>query len=91
VCHDWDFVLAATYATRFAFVRSPLYRYRLHDANTFAGRPLAGRLEGERVLAGFFARIDGHPWLDAASRPAFLRFAAQAGLGGFLPVRQGDR
>jgi glycosyltransferase involved in cell wall biosynthesis len=84
VCHDWDFVLAASYASRFAFLREPLYRYRLHDANTFAGRRVAGILEGERVLAGFFARIHVHPWLDDASRAAFLRFARDAGLGGFL-------
>ena len=85
VCHDWDFVLAASYASRFAFVREPLYRYRLHDANTFAGRRVAGILEGERVLAGFFARIDAHPWLDDVARPAFIRFARDAGLGGYLP------
>ena len=87
VCHDWDFVLAASYASRFAFLREPLYRYRLHDANTFAGRRVAGILEVERVLAGFFARIDSHPWLDAAARAAFLRFASDAGLGGYLPRR----
>ena len=28
----------------------PLYAYRLHGANTFAGLTLAGRLEGEIVL-----------------------------------------
>ena len=87
VCHDWDFVLAASYASRFAFVREPLYRYRLHDANTFAGRRVAGILEGERVLAGFFARIDAHPWLDDVERAAFIRFARDAGLGGYLPGR----
>ena len=84
VCHDWDFVLAASYASRFAFVRQPLYRYRLHDANTFSGRRVAGILEGERVLAGFFARIHAHPWLDDTARAAFLRFVRDAGLGGYL-------
>jgi glycosyltransferase involved in cell wall biosynthesis len=84
VCHDWDFVLAASYATRFAFLREPLYRYRLHDANTFAGRRVAGILEGERVLDAFFARVPTHPWLDAPARSAFLQFARDAGLGGYL-------
>ncbi len=84
VCHDWDFVLAASYATRFAFVREPLYRYRLHDANTFAGRRVAGILEGERVLDAFFAQVPTHPWLDAPARSAFLQFARDAGLGGYL-------
>ncbi len=84
VCHDWDFVLAASYATRFAFVREPLYRYRLHDANTFAGRRVTGILEGERVLDAFFARIGTHPWLDAPSRDAFLQFSRETGLGGYV-------
>jgi len=85
VCHDWDFVLAATYATRFAVVPDPLYRYRLHDANTFAVRRIAGVMEGEIALAGFFAGVAAHPWLDAHSRRAFLVYARGAGLGGFLP------
>ena len=84
VCHDWDFVLAATYHTRLAVVDAPLYRYRLHGANTYAGLTLAGRLEGEEVLHGFFARLDSHPWLDAQGRVALREFAASVGLGGFL-------
>ena len=86
ICHDWDFVLAASYVTRFAFVREPLYRYRLHDTNTFAGRRIDGILEGERVLAGFFAGIYKHPWIDHAAREEFIRFARAAGLGGYLPA-----
>ena len=86
ICLDWDFVLAASYVTRFAFVREPLYRYRLHDANTFAGRRIDGIIEGERVLAGFFAKIDKHPWFDHAAREEFIRFVRAAGLGGYLPA-----
>ena len=63
VCHDWDFVLAASRATRFAFVDEPLYAYRLHGANTFSGLTLAGRLEGELVLDRFLCDVDSHPWL----------------------------
>jgi len=85
ICHDWDFVLAASYATRFAFVRERLYRYRLHGTNTFAGRPLAGREEGEQVVAGFLKGIGRHPWLNAAGRAEFLAFARAAGLTGYLP------
>ena len=85
VCHDWDFVLAATYATRFAFVREPLYAYRLHDANTFTGRRLQGRLEGDEVLQRFFTRIDAHPWLDSKSRADLSSFIRSAGLSGYLP------
>ncbi len=77
VCHDWDFVLAATYATRIAVVADPLYVYRLHGANTFSGLTLAGRLESDRVLDGFFARLRAHPWLDANDRERLRRFARE--------------
>jgi glycosyltransferase involved in cell wall biosynthesis len=85
VCHDWDFLLAAALATTPAFVPAPLYAYRLHGANTFAAATLGGRLEGEEVLARFFALVGGHPALaDPAARSAFVAFARGAGLGGYV-------
>jgi glycosyltransferase involved in cell wall biosynthesis len=85
VCHDWDFLLAAALATEPVFVAAPLYAYRLHGGNTFAGATLAGRLESEEVLARFFAAAGGHPALvEPASRAAFVAFAHDAGLGGYL-------
>jgi GT2 family glycosyltransferase len=84
VCHDWDFVLAATYASRIAVVAEPLYVYRLHGTNTFSGLTLAGRLESDLVLDGFFARLETHPWLDAAGRERLRGFAREIGLGGYL-------
>ncbi len=84
VCHDWDFLLAASYATRFAIIPERLYSYRLHGGNTFGGLTLAGRLEGEEVLGSFFERLHLHPWLDVPARDAFLAFARRAGLGGYL-------
>ena len=84
VCHDWDFVLAATYATHFAIVHQPLYRYRLHDANTFSASPLRGRLESDHVLTAFFARLHMHPWLDDEERAALKAFARAHALGGFI-------
>ncbi len=90
VCHDWDFLLAASYATRFAFVPEALYRYRIHDANTFAGRRVAGVIEGEIALHRFFASIAAHPWLDASANAAFVAFARDAGLGGYLSRASGS-
>jgi len=84
VCHDWDFLLAATRATSIARDPAPLYRYRLHDANTFAAAALAGRLEGELLLSDFFDGVSTHPGLDETSRAALLAFARGAGLGGYL-------
>ncbi len=87
VCHDWDFLLAATCVTRFEFVDQRLYQYRLHGGNTFAALTLAGRIEGERVLDSFFAGIHRHPWLAAAeARAAFLRYARNRGLGSVIPA-----
>ena len=84
VCHDWDFVLAATLATRIAFVDAPLYVYRLHAGNTFASATLAGRLESEILLSRFFARLDEHPGLDAAARERLRDFARAHGLAGYV-------
>ena len=84
VCHDWDFVLAASRTTRFAFVDEPLYGYRLHGANTFSGLTLAGRLEGEIVLDRFLRDVDTHPGLAGTDRSAFRAFLREVGLGGFL-------
>ncbi|HKW79432.1 MAG TPA: glycoside hydrolase family 99-like domain-containing protein, partial [Casimicrobiaceae bacterium] len=86
VCHDWDFVLEATYATRFACVSDRLYRYRLHGDNTFAAWALAGRIEGERALTAFFAGIHRHPWLSDHTRAAFLRHARRKRLGAVIPA-----
>jgi glycosyltransferase involved in cell wall biosynthesis len=87
VCHDWDFVLAATYVTRLAFVDERLYQYRLHGDNTFAALTLGGRIDGERVLDSFFAGIHGHPWLASGdARASFLRYARNKGLGAVIPA-----
>jgi tetratricopeptide (TPR) repeat protein len=84
VCHDWDFVLSATFATQPRLVAGPLYVYRLHRANTFSGLTLAGRLEGDVVLSQFFAQLPIHPAFDAAGLAAFRAFARAEGLGGYL-------
>ncbi|HEX4883658.1 MAG TPA: glycoside hydrolase family 99-like domain-containing protein [Casimicrobiaceae bacterium] len=84
VCHDWDFVLAASRATRFAFVDAPLYAYRLHGGNTFSGLALAGRLEGDLVLDRFLRDVATHPWLGPEEVGAFADFLRGAGLGGYL-------
>ncbi len=86
VCHDWDFVLAATYSTHVAFVRQRLYQYRLHGGNTFGGLRLAGHWEGELVLDRFFANLESHPWLTRATLPGFIQHASALGLSGYLPA-----
>lgn len=86
VCHDWDFVLAASYATKLAFVDEPLYFYRLHGANTVHGNRVRAVLELEQVQARFFSDIATHPLLrDPAQAERFLERVRRQGLGGFLP------
>ncbi len=85
VCHDWDFVLRATLATRVIFVAERLYTYRLHAGNTFAGLTLAGRLESEVLLQRFFAAIDRYPFRDDGARTRFAEHARRLGLTGYLP------
>ena len=84
VCHDWDFLLAGTFATRFAIVADPLYVYRLHGGNTFTGLTLAGQLEGGVVVDAFFKRLAVHPWLAGGALEAFRAYARNNGQGGYL-------
>ena len=85
VCHDWDFLLAASGEAPLAFVDEPLYRYRLHGTNTFASSRVLAAFELEQILTRFFARLESHP--IARDRDGLLRFVAHArqiGLGGYL-------
>lgn len=86
VCHDWDFILAATYVTPLAFVHEPLYDYRVHGGNTFSGLRLLAHQESDQVLERFFEGIAGHPALrEPGSRRRFIDEVRRRGLGGFLP------
>lgn len=54
-CHDWDFVLSALEYTMPVHVAKPLYRYRLHDTNSFVeiGKD-TGWIESAWLLRKFF-------------------------------------
>jgi hypothetical protein len=86
VCHDWDFILAATYVTPVAFVPELLYDYRVHRGNTFSGLRLLAHLEVDQVLDRFFAEIERHPALrEPNSRQRFLDAVRRRGLSAFMP------
>ena len=55
-CHDWDFALEAISVSRPAFVREPLYRYRLHPHNASLGLEDMADLESDWVLQKYFGR-----------------------------------
>lgn len=56
-CHDWDFILQALVVTEPVCVMEPLYRYRLHAANTFLELQSRAAIETEVVLRRFFRAI----------------------------------
>lgn len=54
-CHDWDFLLRACLFTEPTAVASPLYYYRIHDANSFAALRLEQHLEPLSIYRHFFS------------------------------------
>jgi glycosyltransferase involved in cell wall biosynthesis len=53
-CHDWGFLLRAVLTTEPILVQRPLYRYRLHDTNSYRTLNGVAEVETERVLRRFF-------------------------------------
>jgi glycosyltransferase involved in cell wall biosynthesis len=91
VCHDWEFLLDASYETPLALVDEPLYHYRLHGTNTFAASRVRAAEELEQVLARFFGRLSEHPMAaDPAKFGAFIAHARRIGLGGYLNEAVGE-
>ena len=85
VCHDWDFLLAASYETPLTFIDEPLYLYRLHGANTFSSSRVQAAFELEQLMTRFFDRIAMHPLLREPTRAAhFLEHVRRMGLGGYI-------
>jgi len=85
VCHDWDFLLAASCETRLALVDEPLYLYRLHATNTFAESRVLAAFELEQVLTRFFARLPEHPLLrDPEQAAQFRDHLRRIGMSAYL-------
>ncbi|HEX5862664.1 MAG TPA: glycosyltransferase, partial [Casimicrobiaceae bacterium] len=85
VCHDWDFLLAASFETPLAFIDEPLYLYRLHGTNTFSSSRVLAAFELEQLMTRFFERIATHPLLREPTRAAhFLEHVRRMGLAGYI-------
>jgi glycosyltransferase involved in cell wall biosynthesis len=85
VCHDWDFLLAASYETPLAFSNEPLYLYRVHEANTVSASRVLAALELEQLRSRFFARLSHHPLLrDPAQAESFYRHLRHIELSGYV-------
>jgi len=86
VCHDWDFILTASYHTPIAFTPERLYMYRVHRNNTFAGQRLLGQLEVDQIRARFLEGIDEHPAMrEALTRRRLIEEIQRIGCADFLP------
>ena len=84
----WDFMLAASYWTRLAFVPDALYRYRLHGPATIPARQLGGLMEADAVLARFAVGIEQHrAYRDRRLRGRFVDDLRRAGLRGTLAAQ----
>ena len=95
-CHDWDFVLQALFHTEPAVVARPLYRYRLHDSNSYATLSHRAGMELEVAMRRFMRRgLSGrspNPLFpcDANWLGYFSRFAKTCHLDGHLRTERGD-
>ncbi len=54
--HDWDFILEATFLTKPVFVDARLYKYRIHQGNTYKKLKNLAVMETEAVLSKFLAK-----------------------------------
>jgi glycosyltransferase involved in cell wall biosynthesis len=86
--HDWDFALRALQEAEPVFVDEPLYRYRLHGANTIRESRAAPREEAYAVTTAYLdwalaAATPRNPFAPASSTwgPLFANNVLSGGLG----------
>ncbi|HSD00423.1 MAG TPA: glycosyltransferase, partial [Casimicrobiaceae bacterium] len=56
--HDWDFCLNASWYSEPVFVRTELYRYRLHEMNTISEPGSAARYEADDVVSRYCRKAE---------------------------------
>jgi glycosyltransferase involved in cell wall biosynthesis len=87
--HDWDFCLRALERSEPAFVRDPLYVYRLHGANTIVESAERAREESHQPVTEYLARGTSGAAFDNPLAPlgdALLTVAFSRGMAALLPV-----
>ena len=60
-CHDWGFLLRSVLVTEPVLVQRALYRYRLHDTNSYRSLDSVAEAETEHVLRRFFETMRLEP------------------------------
>jgi glycosyltransferase involved in cell wall biosynthesis len=61
LAHDWDYLLRACLLTEPLLLPEPLYHYRLHRSNTFAGLAERSSLEREACVGRFLQAVRSAP------------------------------
>ena len=56
-CHDWDFVLRCVFFVEPLFVDEPLYKYRVHGANSFRALTSYADSKTRAVIQSCFRRV----------------------------------
>lgn len=52
-CHDWDFLLSAFLLGKVSWTKEPLYKYRIHENNSFKSLSHVADIETLSVLSNF--------------------------------------
>jgi hypothetical protein len=63
-CHDWDFLLSSLIVGKVGWINKPLYRYRLHSANSYLDYSHIADIETLSVLANFSYNLHIHNAFD---------------------------
>jgi glycosyltransferase involved in cell wall biosynthesis len=56
-CHDYDFLMRSILLTEPIYAREPLYRYRLHGANSIWSLNAAGQREGVELMLDYYSAV----------------------------------
>lgn len=95
-CHDWDFILQSLFYTEPVVVMEPLYKYRLHESNSFKGLAHLGQVEGEVVMRrlmrrGLTGRSINPMFPSEQNWPGYFEaFVEQLWLGAYLQRERGE-
>ena len=74
LCHDWDFVLQSVCLTQVIWLEEPLYRYRIHHANTFSTLQENASEEVQQTLTKFFSTVNKQPHPVITSDPKYFEW-----------------
>jgi glycosyltransferase involved in cell wall biosynthesis len=91
LCHDWDFLLRASFQAKLLMIDAPHYLYRIHTSNTFSSVAHLSDSESEALLNGFFLEFHKHPQYRLLRKnPAFMELMATDRYRGYYSLTKHD-